>query len=420
MADKNRLSVLLVTDKKDYAESLGDLIRSHYPNYHLAHTEDDVLAIFEKQPIDLMILGFETVQQNEVFYLHLLRARRDIDQQIAYIMLLAIKQDAQTAYDSCMKNIFNDYFLACPLYDINYILVRLREIERLIYGQQKLPLDEIEAYLEQMLTSGERLGQLTDETEQRIQNTLHEAMDHLRQQLEQQGVDDGTLQIISNQSQITKTTQLSHNPQLYESRHLIEDMVDRTREQRSQLGTTARGRRGDAGILNEHLDTQARALNRQAQSLADRLAEDSDQTRMDQVSPDNPIPSQGIMIIEDDMKQLSAINEALARLGLVTYPVQTGNEALKKMAEWKPAIALVDLTLPDVSALHVIFRISNHPELKHTRIIALANQNERDMVLEAAKTGIKQVVLKPVDRKLLTQRIQNNLDAIRLQEAETS
>lgn len=415
MSGQNRLSVLLVTDKKDYAESLGELIRTNYSTYYLARTEEEVTAALSQQPIDLMILGFETVQQNEVFYLHLLRADRTIDQKIGYIMLFAIKQDVQTAYESCAKKIFDDYFLACPLYDINAILIRLREIERLLYSpgrHSQLALDQVEAYLEQMLKSGERLGKLTDDTERRIQDTLHEAMDHLRHDLEQQGVDDGTLSMVQQQSELSKSSQLKFNPKLYESRQLIDDMVDKTRQQQARLSRNNRKR--DTTQLDEHIGAQA--LSQQTGSLAESLADDEEQTRMDQVSPENPQPGKGIMIIEDDMKQLSSINEILARLGLVTYPVQTGNEALKNMANWKPAIALVDLTLPDVSALHVIFRISNHPDLQHTRIIAMANQNERDIVLEAAKTGIKQVVLKPVDKKLLLQRIQNNLEAIKQSE----
>lgn len=412
MADANQLSILLVTDSKDYTESLGKLIHSHYPNFTVARTEAEVLNVLEKHPIDLLILGFETVQQNEVFYLHLLRANRNIDQFISYIMLFAIKQDVQTAFDSCIKNIFNDYFLACPLYDPNYILIRLREIERLLYYRQQsgfgnLPLDEVEAYLEQMLTSGERLGQLTDETEQRLQQTLHDAMDHLRQQLEQQGTDPGTLQQISQQAQISQTSQLASNPQAYESQQLIGSMVEKTRQQQERLGKASRGRQNSADEVNAHLNSQS--------SLSEQLASDSNQARMDEINQQNPCPEHGVMIIEDEMKQLSSINEVLARQGLVTYPVQTGTEALKKMADWKPAIALVDLTLPDISALHVISRIRNHPALEHTRIIAMANQNERDIVLEAAKAGIKQVVLKPVDKKLLVQRIQNNLEAVKQQ-----
>ncbi len=410
MADANQLSILLVTDNKDYTESLGKLIHSHYPRYAVARTEAEALSLLEKSPVDLMILGFETVQQNEVFYLHLLRANRNIDQCISYIMLLAIKQDVQTAFDSCIKNIFNDYFLACPLYDLNYMLIRLREIERLLYYRQQsgfgnLPLDEVEAYLEQMLTSGERLGQLTDETEQRLQQTLHDAMDHLRQQLEQQGTDPATLKKISQQAQLSQTSQLANNPQAYESKKLISNMVEQTRQQQENLGQASRGRSNSPEDVGTHLADKA--------SLSEQLASDDNQARMDQISQQTPCPEHGVMIIEDEMKQLISINEVLARLGIVTYPVQTGTEALKKMADWKPAIALVDLTLPDISALHVISRIRNHPALEHTRIIAMANQNERDIVLEAAKAGIKQVVLKPVDKKLLIQRIQNNLEAVK-------
>ncbi len=412
MADANQLSILLVTDNKDYTESLGKLINSHYPKYTVARTEAEVLNLLEKKPVDLMILGFETVQQNEVFYLHLLRANRSIDQCISYIMLLAIKQDVQTAFDSCIKNIFNDYFLACPLYDLNYMLIRLREIERLLYYRQQsgfgnLPLDEVEAYLEQMLTSGERLGQLTDETEQRLQQTLHDAMNHIRQQLEQQGTDPGTLKQISLQAQISNTSQLVNNPQAYESQQLISNMVEQTRQQQEKLGQASRGRSNSPEDVNAHLTDKA--------SLSEQLASEGKQARMDQISQQTPCPEHGVMIIEDEMKQLSSINEVLARIGIITYPVQTGTEALKKMADWKPAIALVDLTLPDTSALHVISRIRNHPALEHTRIIAMANQNERDIVLEAAKAGIKQVVLKPVDKKLLVQRIQNNLEAVKQQ-----
>ncbi|MCV6588990.1 MAG: response regulator [Marinobacterium sp.] len=413
MTASNRLSILFITDNKDYTETLGSRIQQHYADFTLARTEEDALKRIRKKPVDLMILGFETVQQNEVFYLHLLRADPQVDQRIAYIMLLTIRQDVQTAFESCLKNIFNDYYLACPLYDINYILIRLREIERLLLGQQRnqaQSLLQLESCLEQLLSSGQRLGELNDATEQRLQQILLDAMEQLQQRLAQQGADPGTLKLVAQQAQLTRTSALADSPQLYESRQLINDMVDRTRQQREQLGRSNRGRHSDQATVVAHIDQQRSQQQQQHDTLDVQL---NDAATMDSISPDSLIPGQGIMIIEDEMKQLSRINEILARQGLITYPAQSGSEALRDMANWQPAIVLIDLTLPDISALHVISRISNHPALSHTRIIAMANQNERDLVLEAARAGVKQVVLKPVDKKLLSQRIQNNLDVVR-------
>ena len=420
MADQNQLSILLVTDNKDYTDSIGEVIRSHYPRFHLAHNEQDVLITLKKEPIDVMILGFETVQENEVFYLHLLRADRTIDQRVSYIMLFAIKEDVQTAFDSCNKNIFDDYYIACPLYDINYILIRLREIERLLVATEKsdtinLPLDEVEAYLEHMLSSGQRLGVLNEETEQRIHQTLHDAMDRLREKLLQQGGDPSMLKLIDEQKDVSRSSKLDQNPQLYESRRLIKEIVEETSQQQKHFSKEARTRNrtrtSDENLIANHLLSDP-SDPEEPLSLAEQLAADKKQARMDKISHNNLQPHHGVLIIEDELGQLRDINETLARQGLVTYPVQTGTEAIENLEDWQPALVLIDLTLPDISALSVIAHIKEHPSLRNIRIVALANKNERNIVLEAAKAGIKQVVLKPVDHKLLTQRVQNNLEAI--------
>jgi CheY-like chemotaxis protein len=88
--------------------------------------------------------------------------------------------------------------------------------------------------------------------------------------------------------------------------------------------------------------------------------------------------------------------------------------AMKLLKNWKPDIILVDLTLPDMSALFVIDQIKQDPEMSHTRIMVLAKPGDSQNAKEAMKQGVHEVMLKPLDKDMLLFKMGHNLDAIKL------
>ncbi len=121
------------------------------------------------------------------------------------------------------------------------------------------------------------------------------------------------------------------------------------------------------------------------------------------------------ILLVDDSKTMRNIQKAvLQQLG--HQDVQEacdGQDALAKLANFKPELLLVDWNMPNMDGLTFVktFRQSN----KTTPIIMVTSEAERPRVIEAIKAGVNNYVVKPFTPDLLSQRITETLT--RLQQA---
>lgn len=121
------------------------------------------------------------------------------------------------------------------------------------------------------------------------------------------------------------------------------------------------------------------------------------------------------ILLVDDSKTMRNIQKAvLTQLG--HQDVQEacdGQDALAKLATFKPELLLVDWNMPNMDGLTFVktFRQTN----KTTPIIMVTSEAERPRVIEAIKAGVNNYVVKPFTPDLLSQRITETLT--RLQQA---
>lgn len=93
---------------------------------------------------------------------------------------------------------------------------------------------------------------------------------------------------------------------------------------------------------------------------------------------------------------------------------ETGRQAVQGLAEARPDLVLLDISLPEMDGTEVLAWIRGHPELSPTPVIALtahAMTGDREKYLAA---GFNDYVSKPiVDEDVLTGSIRRWLDAAR-------
>ena len=324
-----------------------------------------------------MLFGYGDVQEAEVCFLHMIRNDRTIEDKISSTMVLCSKEQVQNAFNICNKDIFNDYFIVKPLYDPHHILLRLRTLRRLLSTNslkqsKSMSVDEMCSFFDQVATSGQELVDLNQESLERLMATVTFSMESMKERMR---------------------NEQPNNPNLCAQtvNAIIDDHATNT------LMPQLQGEKQDA---SESVNSLVSDLVTQTENNKSSLQNEIKQNQPSAVS---------IMIIEDEEQELMRLATYLEETGYSPNVSTHATHALKMLEQWQPRIVLVDLTLPDMSALHVISRIQNHPKLQNTKIMALAKQGDKDKVMEAVKMGINEVMMKPVDKDMLMYKINYNL-----------
>ncbi len=374
MATSKKFSVLLVTRNDKPIEALCRLIKRHFTRFYTAATVDEASQLIKEKEISVLILGMDTVQESEVFYLHLIRTHREVENDIAYTLVLCDKTEVQKAFSICNKDIFDDYFIAKPLYDPYHILLQLRSMRRALAGNQprsrgEFSVDALCDYFDQVTNSSKEIQNLNQQSFERLIASVSNSIEHMKQQIWQH-------------EQLAPSTASG-----------------------AQVGSIIDSH-AKAVLLPEMEEQSIRsrqALNEITQDLQQSTEQQQHTVQRHEIrSAQNQV---GIMVVEDDKESLENISTILTREGFKVFTATTATRCLKQVDEWQPRIALVDLTLPDMSAMHVISSIRSNPLLKSTQVVALAGKGDRQHVAEIVKMGVHEVMIKPVDQELLLYKV---------------
>jgi CheY-like chemotaxis protein len=111
-----------------------------------------------------------------------------------------------------------------------------------------------------------------------------------------------------------------------------------------------------------------------------------------------------ILLVEDNPMDADLTVRAFKRRR-VTNPVdiaRDGEEALARLERWdagepRPAIILLDLTLPKVDGIEVLRRLKSHPVHRTIPVIVLTTSREDADVQAAYHLGANSYIVKPVD-----------------------
>lgn len=111
-----------------------------------------------------------------------------------------------------------------------------------------------------------------------------------------------------------------------------------------------------------------------------------------------------ILAVDDSAIVLSRIESTLSNdYDVVT--VNSGARALKYLKEEKPDLILMDIRMAQKDGIETLRDIRNMDECKDIPVIMLTGVETKDSVLESAKLGIRDYILKPFYNDELLKRI---------------
>jgi PAS domain S-box-containing protein len=106
-----------------------------------------------------------------------------------------------------------------------------------------------------------------------------------------------------------------------------------------------------------------------------------------------------VLLVEDDEDARMALTQLLRRrAGIDLRATGTGAGALEQAAsaDWTPEVVLLDLTLPDMDGFEVLAALRKMPSLDDTLFVALTGRTEPEILDRATRSGIDEIVRKPV------------------------
>lgn len=103
------------------------------------------------------------------------------------------------------------------------------------------------------------------------------------------------------------------------------------------------------------------------------------------------------LLVDDDDDNLAALEGLLEREGLQVFKARSGAAALDLLARHEFALAVLDVSMPDLNGFELAERIRGSERTRHVPIIFLTGAREPKLLFKGYDKGAVDVLHKPVD-----------------------
>ncbi|MCM1300469.1 MAG: response regulator transcription factor [Alistipes senegalensis] len=119
-----------------------------------------------------------------------------------------------------------------------------------------------------------------------------------------------------------------------------------------------------------------------------------------------PAPKYRILLVDDEPDILEFVRYNLVKEGYAVFTAADGAEALRKAAECRPHLILLDMMMPVMDGIQTCRAIRQDPALCDTMVVFLSALGEEQQQLNGFGVGADDYLTKPIKMKLLVSRVQ--------------
>ena len=114
-----------------------------------------------------------------------------------------------------------------------------------------------------------------------------------------------------------------------------------------------------------------------------------------------------IVAVDDSNVVLKMLKNALDKDEYELHPFSTGKRALEYLVQKDkvPDLIILDIEMPEMNGYDVLERIKKMDHLESVPVIFLTANNEKKQVIKAVTGGVKDYVVKPIDKDVLTRKM---------------
>lgn len=101
-----------------------------------------------------------------------------------------------------------------------------------------------------------------------------------------------------------------------------------------------------------------------------------------------------VLVAEDDLLYASVYQNKLTKEGYNVVVVANGMEAVKKAAELKPDLILMDLIMPEMDGFTALEKIKSNPMTKKLKVVVTSNLGQDSDIKRAKDLGAEEYFVK--------------------------
>ena len=112
-----------------------------------------------------------------------------------------------------------------------------------------------------------------------------------------------------------------------------------------------------------------------------------------------------ILLVDDSKTELHVLSELLLKRGYSVRTAESGEEALKRLAEEKPDLILMDVVMPGQNGFQLTRTITRDPRYADLPVIMCTSKNQETDRVWGLRQGARDYVVKPVQADELIAKI---------------
>ena len=120
-----------------------------------------------------------------------------------------------------------------------------------------------------------------------------------------------------------------------------------------------------------------------------------------------------VLVVDDHADTRELLKFVLEWDGHVVRAAAGGAEALERVAEEAPDVAVVDLGMPGMDGFELVAKLTGNPAAEGTLVVVLTGNDEPEARRRAERAGADAFLVKPVDRATLSACVSGLLRAER-------
>lgn len=117
------------------------------------------------------------------------------------------------------------------------------------------------------------------------------------------------------------------------------------------------------------------------------------------------MPIKKVLVVDDSKTELMFLSDLLQRQGLQVRTAENGEEAMKRLAEDKPDLILMDVVMPGQNGFQLTRAISRDPLFADVPILMCTSKNQETDRVWGMRQGARGYITKPVDAAELQAKI---------------
>ncbi|RZL05619.1 MAG: response regulator [Rubrivivax sp.] len=114
---------------------------------------------------------------------------------------------------------------------------------------------------------------------------------------------------------------------------------------------------------------------------------------------------QKVLVVDDSKTELMYLTDLLQRQGLAVRTAENAEDALKRLAEERPDLILMDVVMPGQNGFQLTRSIVRDPQFAGVPIILCTSKNQETDRVWGMRQGASDYITKPVDAGELMAKI---------------